>query len=116
MKLVDTNVLVYAVNSAAQRHDDARTWLDAQLSGAGTVGFSWVALLAFVRLSTSGCSRRPSPSPRRWCRPGRPRRPASSSSPRRPTYALAIQHRGTVITYDNDGRFRGVRWSTPSSV
>lgn len=52
MKLVDANVLVYAVNTDAPHHEASRTWLDAALSGADTVGFSWIALLAFVRLTT----------------------------------------------------------------
>lgn len=30
--------------------------------------------------------------------------------------ALAIEHRGEVITYDSDfGRFAGVTWSTPAT-
>ena len=52
MKLVDANVLLYAVNSDADHHERSRRWLDASLSGADTVGFAWIALLAFVRLST----------------------------------------------------------------
>ena len=31
--------------------------------------------------------------------------------------ALAIEHRGEVVTYDNDlARFPGVAWSTPSAT
>ncbi|MEL6890541.1 MAG: TA system VapC family ribonuclease toxin [Actinomycetota bacterium] len=52
MKLVDANVLLYAVNSDAERHDASRTWLDTSLSGDDTVAFAWIALLAFVRLAT----------------------------------------------------------------
>ena len=52
MKLVDANVLLYAVNTDAERHDASRRWIDDALSGTETVGFSWVALLAFVRLAT----------------------------------------------------------------
>lgn len=52
MKVVDASVLLYAVNESAERHVEARTWLDGALSGAATVGFSWVVLLAVVRLST----------------------------------------------------------------
>src|ERR671914_289718 len=52
MRVVDANVLLYAVNSASERHRRARTWLDAALGGDETVGFAWVVLLAFVRLST----------------------------------------------------------------
>ena len=34
VKLVDANVLLYAVNSDARHHDSARSWLDDALSGA----------------------------------------------------------------------------------
>ncbi len=52
MKVVDANVLLYAVNEDATKHQESREWLDAALSGGATVGFSWIVLLAFVRLST----------------------------------------------------------------
>ena len=52
MKLVDANVLLYAVNVDADRHEPSRRWLDAALSGQDSVAFAWVALLAFVRLVT----------------------------------------------------------------
>lgn len=52
MNLVEANVLLYAVNEDARHHGEARAWLDESLSGAAIVGFSWIAMLAFVRLST----------------------------------------------------------------
>lgn len=52
MRLVDANVLLYAVNSDTRYHADSRDWLDGALSGRFTVAFSWIVLLAFVRLST----------------------------------------------------------------
>ncbi len=52
MKLLDTNLLIYAVNSDAPLHAKAKRWLEAALSGAETIAFSWVALLAFIRLTT----------------------------------------------------------------
>ena len=52
MKLVDANVLLYAVNEDAPRHRESRRWLDGALSGEATVAFAWIALLAFLRLST----------------------------------------------------------------
>jgi hypothetical protein len=39
--VVDANVLLYAVNRATPRHDQARAWLDNALTGAETVGFTW---------------------------------------------------------------------------
>lgn len=52
MKLVDANVLLYAVNEDALHHERSRTWLDGALSGSETVAFAWMPLLAFVRLVT----------------------------------------------------------------
>lgn len=53
MKLVDANILLYAVNRDAPRHASARDWLDEALSGGARVAFCWVVLLAFMRLSTN---------------------------------------------------------------
>lgn len=53
MYLVDANVLIYAVNESAERHENARSWLDAVLNSNEQVGFTWIALLAFVRLATN---------------------------------------------------------------
>lgn len=52
MKLVDANLLLYAVNEDAPLHAKARRWLEALLCGSETVGFAWTVLLAFLRLST----------------------------------------------------------------
>ena len=52
MKLVDANVLIYAVNESEPRHDRSRTWLDEALVGTETIGFAWVVMLAFLRLTT----------------------------------------------------------------
>lgn len=52
MRIVDANVLLYAVNSASEHHDTSRTWLDRELSGADTVGLAWLPMLTFVRLTT----------------------------------------------------------------
>ena len=53
MKLVDANVLLYAVNRASAHHERARQWLEEILSGDEPVGLPWVAVLAFLRLATS---------------------------------------------------------------
>ncbi|HSJ92086.1 MAG TPA: PIN domain-containing protein, partial [Ilumatobacter sp.] len=52
MNIVDANVLIYAVNEQSERHHEARAWLDRSLSGEAIVGFSCIAILAFVRLVT----------------------------------------------------------------
>lgn len=52
MKLVDVNLLIYAVDEASPRHTEANAWLTKLLAGPETVALSWHALLGFVRLST----------------------------------------------------------------
>lgn len=143
MKIVDANVLIYAVNSASQHHDASRRWLDAALSGADTVGLAWVPMLAFIRLTTKH-GLFPAPlTPKQamqqvedWCG-------ASSAVQVNPTprhadvlagllakvgtggnlvndahlAALALEHRAGIVSYDTDfGRFPGVRWDMPDSL
>lgn len=52
MKLLDLNLLLYAVDEASPHHDVARPWVEATLSGPETVALTWSVLLGFVRLST----------------------------------------------------------------
>ena len=52
MKLVDVNLLLYAVNEDAPFHHQAKAWLERVLTGTETVAFTWSVLLAFLRLST----------------------------------------------------------------
>jgi uncharacterized protein len=140
VKLVDANVLLYAVNEDAPHHHSARTWLDDALSGGATVGFAWVVALAFVRLVTK-VDLFPHPLSvdeafdrvDAWL--------AASTAvvveptPRHATVlrdllgavgaggnfvndahlaALAVEHRSDVVSYDNDfGRFPGITWELP---
>ena len=53
MILIDANILLYAANTAADRHDQARGWLDRQLVGLARVGLPWPTLLAFLRIATN---------------------------------------------------------------
>jgi uncharacterized protein len=52
VRLVDANVLLYAVNTSDREHEVARTWLERSLSAKEPVAFVWIALLAFIRVST----------------------------------------------------------------
>lgn len=52
MKVLDVNLLLYAVDETSARHEPARRFLESALSGPGTIGLSWAVLLAFVRLCT----------------------------------------------------------------
>lgn len=143
MKLVDANVLLYAVNEDAPHHEDSRTWLDGALSGGETVAFSWLALLAFVRLSTKvGLFPRPlgvDDAMHRvdsWVGAGPAVIVETTTDHARVLgrllaevgsggnlvndahlAALAIEHRCQIVTYDTDfGRFDGVAWVTPGEA
>lgn len=52
MKLLDLNILLYAMDESSPRHQPARAWLDETLSGPATVAFAWHVLVGFVRLAT----------------------------------------------------------------
>lgn len=52
MRLLDLNLLLYALDTTSPRHAQARPWLEGTLSGSRTVAFAWSVLLGFVRLST----------------------------------------------------------------
>jgi toxin-antitoxin system PIN domain toxin len=51
--LVDANILLYAEDSLHPRHEQARAWWDAQLSGNGVVCLCWPVLCAFIRIATN---------------------------------------------------------------
>ena len=53
MKLPDLNLLLYAIDEEAPRHEPARGWLEEVLSGTEEVGFAWAVLLGFLRISTN---------------------------------------------------------------
>jgi uncharacterized protein len=60
VNLVDANVLIYAVNADSPHHERARRWLEAALSGTDSIGFAWIVLLAFLRVTTrAGIMERP---------------------------------------------------------
>lgn len=50
--LVDANILLIAVDSAAPKHEAASHWLTTQLNGDRRVGMPWESLAAFLRIST----------------------------------------------------------------
>lgn len=53
MKVVDLNLLLYAVNRDSVQHARARAWVEAALAQDEAVGLPWVVLLGFLRLTTS---------------------------------------------------------------
>ena len=140
MRIVDVNLLLYAVNPGATQHRLANRWLNEALSGGAPVGFAWLVIIGFVRIATN---------PRVFARPITTAQAmdqvdqwleARSASVVQPGHghaavlrrlldhvgtggnlvsdahlaALAIEHKATVMTFDTDfGRFPGVRWETP---
>lgn len=53
MKILDLNILLYAVDQGALHHETAKRQLEDVLSSRESVGFPWVFLLGFLRLSTN---------------------------------------------------------------
>ena len=52
MKLVDTNVLLYAVDADSPHHKQSLTWIEETLSAGPGMAMAWIAIVGFVRLST----------------------------------------------------------------
>ncbi len=141
MKVVDANVLLYAVNKHAPQHDSARRGLDGALSGGEPVGFAWVVILAFLRLSTnSSLFHRPlaldeavsvmeswisqpsavvvQPSPRHLNLLHGLLEPVGTAANLvndAHLAAITLEHGAEVLSFDGDfARFAGVRWQKPS--
>ncbi|MFO8076420.1 MAG: TA system VapC family ribonuclease toxin [Egibacteraceae bacterium] len=140
MKLVDANVLLYAVNTDAERHEPSRRWLDGALSGQDTVAFAWIALLAFMRLASKeglfpaplsvdeamdrveawlaaapAVALEPTPEHPRLVRELlRPLGVGGNLVNDAHLAALAVAHRCTIVSFDTDfDRFAGVRRLAP---
>ena len=140
MKLPDVNILLYAYDTTSAHHEAARKWLEEALSGTETVGFSWVVLLGFLRLSTRAQvfaqPLEPSEAFRfidRWLEQPcavllqptqrhldllrgllEPLGTAGNLTTDAHLAALAIEHGGEVCSADSDfGRFPGLRWTNP---
>jgi len=136
MKLVDLNVLLYAVDEGSAHHVSARNCLEELLNGDESVALPWVVLTGFVRLVTH---RRVCPDPldvatacdlvEEWLACGpvvvirekpshwrtlRTLLTASGTAANLTTdahiAALAITHDATVVSFDRDfRRFDGLK-------
>ncbi|MCY4600295.1 MAG: PIN domain-containing protein [Acidobacteria bacterium] len=53
MKLVDLNILLYAVNVDAPHHGRVVAWWERALTGDETIGFAWPVVVGFLRVSTN---------------------------------------------------------------
>jgi toxin-antitoxin system PIN domain toxin len=141
VRLVDANVLIYAVNRSTAHHGLAQSWLDGALAGRETIGFSWSVVLAFLRLATHpAVFARPLTSEeavaivRAWL--AQPSAVIIDPSPRHIDLvagflaeagtagslvndahlaALTIEHDATLVSFDTDfARFAGLRWEVPA--
>ena len=140
MKVVDLNLLLYAVNRDSHHHAPAKAWLERTLNDEEPVALPWVVLLGFLRLATSArvfpqplapaqavaivagwLARRPvlalSPGDEHW-RILRDLLAASGTAGNLTTdahlAALAIEHAAELCSTDGDfARFRQLRWMNP---
>lgn len=140
MRIVDLNVLLYAVNSDAAQHGAVRAWWETAVNDAETVGLAWIVLLGFLRLSTN---------PRVFPRPLTPdaavakldtwlsldntrivrekddhwktlksllHRAGTAGNLTTDAHlaALALSHDAVLVSCDTDfARFKGLRWENP---
>jgi toxin-antitoxin system PIN domain toxin len=140
MKLIDLNILLYAVNENAVHHARVRSWWEGAVNGEETVGLPWIVLLGFLRVSTH---------PRIFPRPLDPDAAteridlwlsldnirvvrekeehweilrilikesgiAGNLSTDGHLAAIAISHGAVLVSCDSDfSRFKGLRWENP---
>lgn len=143
MRIVDANVLLYAVNTDARHHEESRAWLDEALSGGDRVGLAWMPLVAFIRLSTRPGLFAAPLSPESAAQQVQAWTTAPSAVIVQPTdrhaailcelltevgtggnltndahlAALALEHRADLVTFDTDfDLFPRVRWSRPGAL
>ena len=140
MLVPDVNLLVYAYNSDAPEHVQARKWWERAMSDIRPVGLPWLVSLGYLRVMTS---RRILARPltaaealahiRSWLE--QPQTQVIEPGPRHLDLleslataaritgelttdlhlaALAIEHRADLHSNDSDfGRFPGLRWINP---
>ncbi len=142
MKLVDLNVLLYAVNRDAPSHDKVRTWWEIAIAADEPIGLPWIVLLGFLRLATNpSVFIRPltleqamgrveawlnhptirvvGATPEHWriltellAEAGT----AGNLTTDAHLASLAISHGATLVSCDADfGRFRHLRWQNPTA-
>jgi toxin-antitoxin system PIN domain toxin len=140
MILVDANLLLYAEDSLSEHHQAARTWWDAQLSGAEPVCLCWPVVTAFIRIGTNvrlhrrpltlgeavervqswfdqPCVRIIYPAEQHWAifqvmlRDGKAIGSLVSDAH---LAAMAVEHNCILQSTDADfARFKGLKWNNP---
>lgn len=140
MLIPDINLLIYAYNSDAPEHREARRWWEAALSAPVPVGLPWAVLIGYLRLMTSrGIRAEPLSAEeviahiRSWL--DQPQTQIVHPGPRHLDLleslaasarvtgdlvtdlhlaALAIEHQAELHSNDSDfKRFPGLRWVNP---
>ncbi len=140
MKIVDINLLIYAINKDTPHHSKARKWLERCLSSDEPFGFAWIVILGFLRIVTNGrimptplapdvaldivdgwLQQPPSltivPSQQHWSifkEIIMPLGTAANLTSDAHLAALAIGHGARLYSTDNDfSRFKSLRWKNP---
>ena len=140
MKIVDINLLIYAINKDTPHHSKARKWLEYSLSSDEPFGFAWIVILGFLRIITNGrimprplapdvaldtidewLQQPPSltivPSQQHWSifkEILMPLGTAANLTSDAHLAALAIEHGARLYSTDNDfSRFKSLRWTNP---
>lgn len=140
MILVDANILLYAEDQLSPRHVAARTWWDAQLSGASPVCLCWTVLGAFIRIATNPrvydhplsldqalsrveswmdqpCVRIVAPTERHWTVLRKMLLEGQATAnlvTDAHLAAVALEHGCELLSTDSDfSRFSGIRWRNP---
>jgi toxin-antitoxin system PIN domain toxin len=140
MKIVDLNVLLYAINEDAPHHERVRRWWEEAVNGDEPLGLPWVVLLGFLRIATNptifpkpldadtavakvdgwlalDTTRVVHEKEEHWdilrsllAEAGT----AGNLTTDAHLATLAISHGAVLISCDNDfSRFKGLRWSNP---
>lgn len=140
MKVIDVNVLLYAVNQDGEPHAEVRRWWHAALNGDESIGLPWIVLSGFLRIATNPrvypepltadqalgeveswlsveVATTVSEKPDHWpvfrnllAETGTAGNLATDAH----LAALAITHDATLVSCDNDfARFNGLRWENP---
>jgi toxin-antitoxin system PIN domain toxin len=140
MKIVDINLLIYAINKDTPHHFKAKKWLEDSLSSDEPFGLAWIVILGFLRIVTNGrimptplmpevaidlvndwLQQPPSltivPSHQHWSifkELLMPLGTAANLTSDAHLAALAIEHGARLYSTDNDfRRFTSLRWTNP---
>jgi len=140
MKVIDLNILIYAINKDAPDHQQARKWWENCLTEIEAIGLPWIVLLGFLRITTNprvftnplnpkdatmlidDWLKQPSveiisPTERHWeilkkliLQLGT----ASNLTTDAHIAGLAIENGGVLFSTDNDfSRFKHLKWENP---